>query len=569
MKILTFIGLNILLVQVLEMSDLLEKFDFTMLDIRRSDQLLKEHPDLIVQRDRKNNLTISIGPHRTTLQLSLNHNELPIAHCNCALFSKKGSCHHLYALIIKMSSAEPNVKKQKSRPPKKPPKPSLNKMVHSMDARDLRSFVLQYSKKNKAFSFVLRAKLLRMNTRDNHTGNPYMELMNQLIHQRKHPSSALTQSQFAIFEQIVQVYMDEIELCKVTKDFLNDFQLTIALLDRINLVMFRTPKKVQNLISSWNEVHIHVEELLEAVDAPEFRDEIIQALIELSSKSYYQFCSYSSNVVTSILKHCIDKLALKNLGPVLIEASTTKQEGPWLENHYATIIRVLLETDRQVLFEDFCNLHIDTAHRYLSIARIIRNAGQPKWSNALLYQGHVHLNNMGLHEAFILNSMNEMNKSVLHTALLEHISTYRSILPLSKILKESKKFDRASFLRKIARFNDIPTAILPALYLSLEAPKQLLSAIADLSLEKIPKYDDLLWSNMPSEIRELYEVKIQAYMDQYLGDKALDFMRKILHHLLQQAPKREFLLLKTFIQDTYNHRSGIQKMVGEFQRSLF
>ena len=206
---------------------------------------------------------------------------------------------------------------------------ALRHLVAEASASDLRRFLRAETKRNKSLSIRLKALLIEsISTTE---VNKYEALLGEIIKQDVNGITVLSKREVALLREVGTSFLEHAATLYDKKEYREVFTLLFAMIGNLHRYLDRSgdrPDLLEDLIVKTYE---RLQELVSADLAPELRDDITRAGLDLLSKSYHTLVSRSLNMI-SILSMTIDTPETTSALHDTVMQKLTSQDDvvPWL-----------------------------------------------------------------------------------------------------------------------------------------------------------------------------------------------------------------------------------------------
>ncbi len=457
--------------------------------------------------------------------------------CDCP-YPTTDICIHAIAAEEILSNLESGevAAESHSRQKKKPFQ--IRTLIREIPEEDLRDITGEFARKNRAFAFMLKARFLEELCL-NEDPDMYLQLYNELIHQRSAPSSPLSAQDMRIFKNITDTLLRKMREALLERDFRRAFYIIYAVLDRLSLVMYRTPKSEDKLLALWRDAHDIFSELIQMVEAQALLDQIEEALYLLAGKLYYKYRLFDTHAV-----HLILQLGGFRQDRILIESLEhrlpTEQDPEMKRNTLGAALLLGAQLPEEISYiPSLCHQHLETGMQYLQLAGNLVDSGHQTLGLEVLDTGRKAIGSLYYEQAFIrLLIQYKRPQEEIIQALITALKDY----PTPKIFEHLHLPIRATEADKLIRFvrrlpyND---TLLCAAYLFAKDYPAAFQQIQKIALEEALPLDATLWKELPDEMMEYYLDHLEKYLKHHLGPKAKAHVRGILRHIQQHYPSHK------------------------------
>ena len=489
-----------------------------------AEQLVREYdPADHVEMEGKQ--LFKFGPFTVT------HSEhLTVLQCNCP-YPDISECHHIIATrqILTSSSQAPSP----SAPPSSENTQSFRTLIHSIPESDLRHTVKEFASKNRSFKFLIRARYM------DRAGisleeNKYLLLYNEIIHQRKTPSSPLAPQDMKVFRLVTTTLIDKSREAIVLKDYTHAFQMLFAAIDRLSLVMYRTPKQVERLLPTYNLLHDLLEELISSVEAPDLIRFITTKLTGLATKLYYQYWEFEKNIARLLPPTLEEEDIHRLLEGYLLRLPIENEEELRINTLGAALFIAHLSQNTSPYIPKLCEATLEHGAQYLNLAQKLHASGKGPLGSLVLYAGMSIFDNMYYYQQS-LRFLPQIDSSPedFTSLLLEGLRHYPTLAFLDKV-NPSPSLLLPEKIHAFLQATPMDATIKIRLYQCMGALEAALKLCEPLSLSELSKIDAFFWEHSPKVIADIYISKLEQYLEAHLGPAAQAFVHEILTHISKQ-----------------------------------
>jgi len=426
---------------------------------------------------------------------------------------------------------------------------SLKEILENIDPSDIKTFVHQYAKNDKAFEVIIKAHFISRFVSDNQDLK-YNRILSELIRPKTLAYPKLTgtakKSTLIILEDFTYQMADLLSI----GDYKEAFYILKNALDKIAYLQNSYGIKDKTLdkqrISFLDGLAIILKQDL----APEFRAKMEEQLRSLTKRSYYYPSAYNlislldeHNMLTiSDKKELIDDLIQKNEEDSKAITMTLVQ----LAVPVATLAnKVLQQIKHKLIFKSLSEL--------------------------------IHKRKFDLAEFFLENEAvkYDLHKPILHCMLLNQKGEYKlltsKLTALNSentpilILKDLIDYLSPSYLRREYQhlsqwLSELPFSLRSKLYAKAEDYDTLADTLkAQKEIEWVKVYDKLLIEKGERlKVKEIYLHCAEHYLQNHMGSKAVEYISLINHRLTAISEKDILREIQEKLFDKFSHRSAVQ-----------
>lgn len=503
-----------------------------------AEQLVREFDHRHIT-EKEDHYLIRFGPFTVTKS----KNEPGFA-CDCP-YSSIEECQHIIASNHLLDYWEEQ--KKKERVPTSPPRKaiSITHLIRQLSPDDLREVTRTFAQKNRAFSFLLRARFLDEVELEEDTGM-YIRLYNDLIHKRAAPASPLSAQDLKIFRIITEAYLHKVRDALIERDFKRGYHILFAVLDRLSLVMYRTSKAAEKLLVLWREVHLMFSELLKMVEAHDLLASIEEDLKTLAGKLYYKYRFFDIHIVHLLLmldRDMKDEILVDTLASRLMT-----EEDPEIKRNTLGAALLLAQRLRHQnkIIRELCDHHLELGLHYLQLAGLLIDTDQQALGMTILDLGRKAIGSLYYEQEFIrlLIRYKRPQKEIVD-ALIQMLREYPSPKIYERLhltLSQTQADRLVNHVKSIAD-NDV---LLFATFLFISDYEAALRQVHHLALDEVIPLDAPLWHQAPEALASYYFEQLDAYLSVHVGPKAAAYTQGILRHINKRLSIGKILqILKT------------------------
>jgi len=426
---------------------------------------------------------------------------------------------------------------------------SLSQILNQIGESDLKVYLTQYAKNDREFEMALKAHFIsRVTTGDE--DSKYYGILSQIIkpHTLAHPKLSLKEKK--IINVILQDLTYQMGDLLSTQNFRESYYVIKNCLDKIAYLQYKYIWQ-SKAIESYRVTFVNgLELLIKSEIAPGLRAEIEQDMHALVLKSYFfpstpdiwyclhQSDSWSSDQSEELVNNLIQKYQHQKENPELVFLILLLSYQP-TENYE----KILFELDYTEVFKGLILL-IEKNH--LNEARYIISS-----------HGVGYNYNSKILECIILHKQAQYGK--LDKAILALNEEHYDMIGLELLLTNLSDDYLSSSISKLQTW--IKTLSFKNqcnIYAKAQSNNLLLKALEQKNdIEWIKVYDKLLLErNLAPELEVLYRKTIIDYLDNHIGEKAIQFMSKVNHRLstINQHPMLQ--RIQKVLYDRYAYRDS-------------
>ena len=440
----------------------------------------------------------------------------------------------------------------KSLPTHKNRKLSLLDIIEQVNEADLKAYLIQYAKNDKGFEMVLKAHFVSRVVTGNED-DKYYRILSQIIKPRTLSNPKISVKDKKIINIILEDLTFQMGDLTSTQNFRESYYVIKNCLDKIAYLQHKYEWQSKSIESCRVTFISGLEFLLSSDIAPGLRAEIEGDMFELVLKSYlfpsnpdiwhclYKFESWNEAQKNKLVKDLLDKHIVQKDNQeivfLLLLLTYTKD---------ATYKKVLLAIDHQDIFKGLIKL-IEEGH--FKIANYILSDSVSGYT----YNTSV-LKCIALHEQGQFGELDDAIKALD----AQQQDTNGLDLLLDKL---SSTYLSDSVDTLLPWINTLSFRMQCNLYAKANSGQLLLKALDDKNdVEWIRVYDEkLLELNMEAELESLYQKVIIDYLDNHVGEKAIEYMSRVIHRLQSIGQNSMLTRIQSVLYDKYAHRESMSE----------
>lgn len=435
--------------------------------------------------------------------------------------------------------------------PKSSNKLHIKEIIDQLNPQELKSFVLNYSRKDKLFEWTLKSHFVsKINMGDR--GLKYKRILDELIKPKTLQNSKLGVALVKTVSIIFKDFVDQMHDCLSTENYTEAYYLISNCLSKISYIQNQFNTKNKSIESSRLEFLKGIKVVLEQDLAPGFRMELETSLKEIASSSYYVPGEHNlidtldqSNVLTETEKsEFIDALEFK-----------LKSSDEWFPI-LKTIVKLSFPSEEKARA-------IMIKYNHDKLYQILKY---------LIYEGHISVVEFYL-DPLVANF--QLNRNILKTriAIIKNDSSAVAKCINDIDLSSVQAFELNELI------NDIPQAYLSkefnnlrnwinSLSISFKTKVLAKAEIYDELVKVIKSENDidlligfdeqLLEHGYKKEVEELYYNISDSYLEEHIGTKAFQFMQKMTSRLILLSQHKMNSNITNKLSDKFGHRISFE-----------
>ncbi len=258
--------------------------------------------------------------------------------CDCSYFADHKCCKHIIAslYLLRLEKTE-NVKTKHSMVFSAPKKLSVPNILKQIPEEDLKNFVRNYAKINKAFSTALKANFARsIELFDNEL--KYESILNGIIKPATDIDYKVSFQAIKQFLRVSEQFDAQFEDSLSLKQYTEAYYIVKALLAKTAYVNHWTLSENDQITSLNKHLHQQLALLVSLEIAPDLKSEILSFCQDLTSRSYYHVSDPKENLFMILLKYeKVKEHLLPSVG--LLSSKSKSDQLHYRELEYIWIIR--------------------------------------------------------------------------------------------------------------------------------------------------------------------------------------------------------------------------------------
>jgi len=426
----------------------------------------------------------------------------------------------------------------------------VKEILDGVNLIDIKSFILQYSRKNKDFEIAFKSHFLsRIHSADQ--GVKYKKILEEIIR----PKTARNNKIGPTAKRTITIILEDLVLqmndCLSTESYTEAYFLIKEALEKIAYIQNRFSVKDIAIEKCRIQFLGGIDIIIKKDLAPAFRNRLEKELTELINKSYYY--PKSSNLISVL-----------NAYNVFIESDKVQiiedLEKKMSHDNYLSTIKTIIELSHP--FVDIAQkvlLTFEHKKIYEAINELIRD-GKFQFVEFFIDNKDVQFKyNKNIILAKLANAKED------HVALTKCLNDIDletcDIFLLGNLLDELK----ANYLKKemknikswIKALPDHKAAQLLARGLNFKGIIKLIKEKNDFEWMKL--YDNFLIENgFQKQVNEMYLSLATNYIESHIGMRAQDFLTKLKLHLINNEQIELLDTIRKEIKKEFKHRTSTQ-----------
>jgi len=433
---------------------------------------------------------------------------------------------------------------------------SLSEIINQVNEDDLKAYLIQYAKNDSGFEMALKAHFVSRVT----TGNEdekYYRILSQIIKPRTLSNPKISVKDKKIINIILHDLTFQMGDLTSTQNFRESYYVIKNCLDKIAYLQHKYQWQSKSIELCRLSFISGLEFLLSSDIAPGLRAEIEHDMYELALKSYvfpsssdiwhcmYKSESWSSTQKKKLVENLLQKYALQKENQELIFLILLLSYGN-TENY------------KQVLFS------INHQEIFNGLIRLIKE-GHFEVANHIISDKDLGYNyNTTILKCIILHEQRQYK--ALDNALLDTDKSDYDTLGLDILLEKlSTNYVSNSVNTLLPWIETLTFKMQCDIYSKAQSSQHLLSALEKKNdVEWIKVYDELLleWE-LGSKLESLYQKVILDFLDNHVGEKAIEYMNRVNHRLQSIGQHQMLSRIQKVLYDKYAHR---ESMANENQK---
>ncbi|MBK8350012.1 MAG: SWIM zinc finger family protein [Saprospiraceae bacterium] len=487
------------------------------------------------------------------------------ASCECRFFKENNICKHIVAALLKIR-AERKRKVDARLAATKPLKTSklsslnINHILEEISSEELASFVKSYAKTDKKFTTQLKVHFARkIDLVDN--ADKYKAILNNIVKPNTGSQSRASSSDIRAISQVLGDFADQINDCIALGQYREAFNIFSSAFAKLEYVRHHYTFHRDKLNVLSKNYHQIISFFLEEKLPPELRISLFDFLLDLNSRSYYQYDDSQYNIINLIIDKAKnqDKGLLRNNIEHLI-STRPQREKPLLIAMWVKLSGKISKSELEYL-KPFGNQFVEIVDYMLAYhleqpaVKMLESILKPRKiekevASRLVYL-YVRTKN--------IKKLKETSKQAyLNTGDIKYIDVIK------------REFDAHVYESVIQELEEelLITRADPNLLIRIYKREEnwagLLLYLDKLdNLEILRQHDALLYKNERNTLIDLYKNKISRYLDEHIGDVASAYMENLKTHFIHQHFDGLLSGVHTMLKEKYSHR---QKLIELFSK---
>ncbi|MBK8516433.1 MAG: hypothetical protein IPL55_09165 [Saprospiraceae bacterium] len=477
--------------------------------------------------------------------------------CECSFYKDNKICKHIIAgllqirdqIKLKTTSASPKVESGAS---KKLLSLNTSQILEEISHSDLVAFIKSYARKDKKFTTQLKVNFARkIDLIDN--ADKYKSILNSIVRPNTGKESKANSSEIKALLLVLKDFSDQINDCIALGQYREGFNILDASISKLEYIRHHYAFHPDDLLKLHATYHQIIRYFLKEKLPQDLKSDMLNFLMNLASRSYYQYNDINDNVISIILSEYKNKDSLESLINTLISQRPPK-EVPLLVA-LLLIVRGKFTSKEAEIIKLYPTLKIEIAdylvtaqHEHIAL-KLLESINQKK-----KYARDITSRLVFLYVRF--NQTDKLQES--GSLAYRRTGDIRFMDVLKKELTDETYQKVITKLEKELISESADPDLMIRLYKKEENWHNLLHFIAETgSLELLKRYDLLLYKHERNGLIMLYLYLISKYLDEHLGDVSFQYLEKLKQHFLIQ--KMSLLIEKTsdMIKEKYADRTRI------------
>lgn len=427
----------------------------------------------------------------------------------------------------------------------------IKEILEDLRETDVKAFIMSYSKKDKSFELAFKSHFLsRIVLGDE--GTKYRRILSEIIKPKSTTSNKIGMTQKKTILIILDDFVLQMRDCLSTENYTEAYYIVKESLSKI--IYLQTRYEVTDLALEKNRIHFlkGLNIILEQDLAPVFRANAEKEMIRIVKKSYYR--PAQENLILSLNRY---NAITEDEKHILIDELYNKSK------HDTDIINIL-STSIQLSYP-----HVDIAkdilqkydHNKIFVAlRNIIADGQIELADFYVKTKEI---NFSFQKVCLIcfKLITEKNYTILNKQLVKldrKEIDYQVFYELMEALPDRYLIDHFDAIQNWV--DTLPFIMMTKIYARAQRYQMLLHLLADKNqINYLQSYDALLIEKgYQREIKELYLILTESYLNEHLGQKTTDFLLTIKQHLYKISQSDIVYAISDNISKKYAHRKSIK-----------
>ncbi|MBL0027147.1 MAG: hypothetical protein IPO98_20155 [Saprospiraceae bacterium] len=235
--------------------------------------------------------------------------------CECSFYKDNKICKHIIAgllqirdqIKLKTTSASPKVESGAS---KKLLSLNTSQILEEISHSDLVAFIKSYARKDKKFTTQLKVNFARkIDLIDN--ADKYKSILNSIVRPNTGKESKANSSEIKALLLVLKDFSDQINDCIALGQYREGFNILDASISKLEYIRHHYAFHPDDLLKLHATYHQIIRYFLKEKLPQDLKSDMLNFLMNLASRSYYQYNDINDNVISIILSEYKIKIVSK------------------------------------------------------------------------------------------------------------------------------------------------------------------------------------------------------------------------------------------------------------------
>ncbi len=520
--------------------------------ILQSEHLLEQNSiNAIPKSDHLWDITVADQSFHYQLTITIKGDTIRNYQCNCNPYLSGNLCNHIAAAILYIRAKKQELLEQKSKKRRASIRiTKIKDIVNKMTPEEMNQLITDYTKRDDLFKLVIYARKYDM----------LNESEKQNIIERSFPAhtqigqkvTAKSLNSFlAICEELKAQYSKLISL----ENFREAFTLILLLLKKSFYIKSKMTTDHKGFNTNHNKLLENYYEIIEIIEAPEFKFLALDKTLELLNSSYI---SMQTEAEQNLWINIYNK---PSHHPQLLEITSKylsigKSED--LKSYYFILsLQLLLNKDRGA--DRLLEIDAQQSYRIIQVLLQIQHVDGVKNLLKDIILTKKANNFLALQ---ILGSMpsNYYDDNLRDAVIKLYISSGNTKFLDYIIFKEGENSDSKSYLEKRLKEHADPDNLINY-YIQENRDTEAIVQLQDhLKMDRLMKFDAIFHNNHPEAILDMYKELCDDYMESHFGPQSRAYLLNIYQHLEKIGAIKIKNALIQHIQSEFAKRKSLAKI---------